>query len=80
MKNCGKGKRNKGGNTIYLHGVQVANVDKLSLTDCAALRLVLTNGEPVTRINQLNIFPEAGIVSNSKDYELNGLTHIKIDN
>ena len=78
MKNCGKGKRNKGGNVIYLHGVQVAKIDKLNLNDCADFRLFLTNGEPVTRINQLNIFPKAEIVSNNKSYEISGLTNNKI--
>jgi len=75
MKNCGKGKRNKGGNAIYMYGVQLAKVDNLNMNDCADFRLFLTNGDPVTQINHLNIFPKAEIVSNSKSYELTGLTH-----
>jgi len=75
LKNCGKGKRNKGGNAIYLYGVQLAKVDNLKMNDCADFRLFLTNGDPVTKINHLNIFPKAEIVSNSKLYEITGLTH-----
>lgn len=75
IKNCGKGNRNKGGNAIYLHGVQLTKVSNLNMIDCADFRLFLSNGEPVTRIDNLNIFPKAGIVSNTKEYELSGLTH-----
>lgn len=75
MTKCGKGKRNKGQNVIYLHGVQWTKVDNLKLNDCADFRLFLTNGDPVTRINQLNIYPKAEIVSNKKGYELTVLTH-----
>jgi len=77
MTKCGKGSRNKGGNAIYLHGVQLAKVDNLNMNDCADFRLFLTNGDPVTRINRLNIFPKAEIVSNSKIYEIANLTHDK---
>jgi poly(beta-D-mannuronate) lyase len=75
MSKCGKGQRNKGQNVIYLHGVQWTKVDNLKLNECADFRLFLTNGDPVTRINQLNIYPEAEIVSNNKGYELTKLTH-----
>lgn len=75
MKNCGKGNRNKGGNSIYLYGVQLAKVNNLNMIDCADFRLFLSNGEPVTRIEKLNIYPKAEIVSNSKDFEITGLTY-----
>jgi poly(beta-D-mannuronate) lyase len=75
MKNCGKGKRNKGGNAIYLHGVQLAKVNNLKLNESADFRLFLSNGDPVTQIDRLNIYPKAEIISNSKIYELTGLTH-----
>jgi poly(beta-D-mannuronate) lyase len=75
ISKCGKGKRNKGQNVVYLHGVQWTKVDNLKLNECADFRLFLTNGDPVTRINQLNIYPIAEIVSNNKGYELTMLTH-----
>ncbi len=75
MTNCGKGNRNSGQNVIYLHGVQVAKVNNLKLNNCADFRLFLSNGEPVTLIDNLNIFPAGDIVSNNKSYELTNLTH-----
>ena len=75
MSICGKGQRNKRQNVVYLHGVQWTKVENLRLKECADFRLFLTNGDPVTRINQLNIYPKAEIVSNNKGYELTMLTH-----
>jgi poly(beta-D-mannuronate) lyase len=75
MSKCGKGQRNKGQNVLYLYGVQWTKVDNLKLNECADFRLFLTNGDPVTRVNQLNIYPKAEIVSNNRGYELNVLTH-----
>ena len=75
ITNCGKGKRNPGQNVIYLHGVQLAKINNLNLVESADFRLFLTNGDPVTKIDKLNIYPEADIVSNNKKYELTNLTH-----
>jgi poly(beta-D-mannuronate) lyase len=75
MSKCGKGQRNKGQNVVYLHGAQWTKADNLKLNECADFRLFLTNGDPVTRINQLNIYPKAEIVSNNKGYQLTMLTH-----
>ena len=79
MTNGGKGKRNPGQNVIYLHGVQLAKINRLNLTESADFRLFLTNGEPVTKIDRLNIFPEGEIVSNNKSYELTNLTHTAVE-
>jgi poly(beta-D-mannuronate) lyase len=75
MVNCGKGKRNTGQNVIYLHGVQLAKINNLKLNECADFRLFLTNGEPVTKIDHLSIFPKAEIVSNNKSFELTNFTN-----
>ena len=75
MMNCGKGRRNLGQNVIYLHGVQLTKIKNLNLTESADFRLFLTNGEPVTKIDQLNIYPESDIVSNNKKYVVTNLTH-----
>ncbi len=72
----GNGSRNKGHNVLYLYGVQHANINNLSLNSCADFRMFLGKDEPVCQIKNLNIFPKAEIVSNSKAFELTGLTHI----
>jgi len=75
MTNCGKGNRNPGQNVIYLHGVQLSIITDLNLYECADFRLFLSNGDPVTQIDNLNIFPKAEIVSNNKSYELTNFTN-----
>ncbi|WP_372774977.1 polysaccharide lyase 6 family protein [Mangrovibacterium sp.] len=81
FKNCkviksGLDKRNKTGGSIYIHGVQIANVQDVDFLDSAPVKLHLTNGEPITKISNINIYPKAQIVSNSDAYELDSLTHI----
>lgn len=78
VKNAGKGKRNKSGGSMYLHGVQLSRIDASSFSNSAPLMLHLTNGEPKTIITDLNIYPKAGLESNSKDYVIKGLTHKKL--
>lgn len=46
----GNGKRNKTGSSIYLHGVQVANVSENLWQDSAPIAVEHTVGEPKTRI------------------------------
>ncbi len=71
----GFGKRNKTGGSISLHGVQVADISKSSFNYSAPFIMFLTNGEPVTNIKNLNIFPKANIVSNSREFNLENLSH-----
>lgn len=73
--NSGLDKRNKTGGSIYLHGVQIANISDSDFRDSAPFVLHLTNGEPVTSISDINIYPKAPIVSNSPEYLLKNLTH-----
>lgn len=75
ITNCGNGKRNKEHHAISLHGVQWASIDQLNMIESADFNLFLSNGEPVTKISNLNIYPKGDIVSNSKKYQLTGLTH-----
>lgn len=75
--NCGHEKRNKFGASIYLHGVQVAEVEDSEFIQSAPVRLFLTNGEPRIRLSGLNIYPKTDIVSNSDAYVINQLTHKK---
>lgn len=78
VSNSGHAKRNKIEGSIYLHGVQVANIRESSFTNSAPLKLHLTNGEPKTFITDVNIFPKADIDSNSKEYKAENLTYNKL--
>ncbi|MFD2164817.1 chondroitinase-B domain-containing protein [Thalassotalea euphylliae] len=59
VNNLGLGKRNKSGASLFLHGVQVTDVEKNQLTNAAPIIVEHTVGEPITRItdNTLNKSP-----------------------
>jgi poly(beta-D-mannuronate) lyase len=48
LKNVGKGRRNKSAASVYLHGVQVANINKNKVFDSAPIDIEHTVGQPVT--------------------------------
>lgn len=79
IKNSGFDKRNKIKGSIYLYGVQVANISESNFSESAPFMLHLTsNGEPITNISDLNIYPKATIKANSKEFNLKNLTHKKL--
>ena len=57
LKNVGLGNRNKSMSSLFLHGVQVTNVDQNSVLNSAPISIEHTVGEPITRI-QNNRFTE----------------------
>lgn len=48
--NSGKGKRNKTSSSLYLHGVQVTNVENNSFKNTADIVIEHTVGEPITAV------------------------------
>lgn len=50
LKNVGKGRRNKVSASVYLHGVQVANISKNKVFDSAPINIEHTVGQPVTAV------------------------------
>jgi len=50
LKNVGKGKRNKSAASVYLHGVQVAQINQNKLFDSAPINIEHTVGEPITAV------------------------------
>jgi poly(beta-D-mannuronate) lyase len=73
----GKGKRNKSGETITIHGVQLAQMTNSLFSNCAPIEIYLTNGEPINRITNNNIYPETPFKTNSKDFKPGQLTFEK---
>ncbi len=59
VQNLGLGKRNKSNASLFLHGVQVSNIEGNQLSNAAPIVVEHTVGEPKTSIinNQLNISP-----------------------
>jgi poly(beta-D-mannuronate) lyase len=72
----GNGRRNKSGALIALHGVQYASVTSSAFMNCAPVKVFHTNGEPITRFRNNNIFPESRIVCNSSDIKIEGQTSL----
>lgn len=75
INNCGKGSRNKAGNLIYLHGVQVTEIENLNINESADFKVFLSNDEPIVKLNKLNIYPKVEIKSNKKHDQLLKITH-----
>ena len=50
LKNVGKGSRNKRAASVYLHGVQVAQISENKFFDSAPIDIEHTVGEPVTAV------------------------------
>lgn len=66
--NVGHDKRNASGSAITLHGVQVAHIENSLFDHCQPLKLELTVGEPITRIEHCNFTESGGIVANREEY------------
>lgn len=69
VSNSGKGSRNRTGASFRFHGVQRLNFYDSNLTDSAPINLYLTNGEPITRFENITLEKTPGIISNHKGYE-----------
>jgi len=50
LKNVGAGSKNKFRSSIYLHGVQVTQIENNDFSDSPAIKIEHTVGEPVTRV------------------------------
>lgn len=74
-ENSGFDKRNKLQVSVYLHGVQMAQIKASSFISSAPLKFHFTNGEPQMQISGLNIYPKTAILANRKAYTLEGLSH-----
>ncbi|RED96595.1 polysaccharide lyase 6 family protein [Marinoscillum furvescens] len=64
----GNGKRNKIGGSLYFHGVQNLKVQNNTWRNSAPLKLHLTNGEPVTQLEDLTYINTPKHESNSTAY------------
>ena len=52
LNKVGKGKRNKNAASVYLHGVQVAQISENKLVDSAPIDIEHTVGEPITAVTK----------------------------
>lgn len=66
--NIGHGRRNKSGASLRFHGVQNLSVRNSAWDDSAPLALFLTNGEPVSLIQDVVMANTASIRANRDEY------------
>lgn len=69
ISKSGKGTRNKVDAALRFHGVQKLNVDKVDFTESAGIDLFMTNGEPITKISNINFIGSDGLKTNNEPYE-----------
>ncbi|HAP63040.1 MAG TPA: hypothetical protein DCR93_27265 [Cytophagales bacterium] len=70
----GKDKRNKTGNSLRFHGVQLLEMEGCTWEDSAPLGLHLTNGEPRTNIRE-SLFTRSGLI----EFNRLGFNAINVD-
>ncbi len=73
--NTGLGRRNKSGASLKFHGVQRLNISNSTWEASAPLELYLTNGEPITVIEDVVMKDTAAIRSNNDQYTIRNVTY-----
>ena len=75
LQNVGKGKTHRTGASMYFHGVQNLHIDDTTLTDSAPISLYLTNGEPITVIENVTHNNTPKIRANNEEYSVENVTY-----
>ncbi len=75
FSNVGLGSRNKSGASMLFHGVQKLHIADSTWNDSAPLELFLTNGEPITRIEDVVMKGTAPIRANNDGYEVENVIY-----
>lgn len=77
LKNVGKGKTHRTGASMYFHGVQNLHIDDTTITDSAPISLYLTNGEPITVIENVSHINTPKIKANNTEYNVDNVSYQK---
>jgi poly(beta-D-mannuronate) lyase len=73
--NTGHGTRNKSGASLIFHGVQKLHISNSSWSNSAPLELYLTNGEPITVIEDVVMEDTAPLRANNNEYEIDNVVY-----
>ncbi|MDJ0711945.1 MAG: polysaccharide lyase 6 family protein [Woeseiaceae bacterium] len=73
--NTGLGRRNKSGASLIFHGVQKLEISNSTWDKSAPLELFLTNGEPITVIEDVVMKNTGQIRANSDQYTIRNVTY-----
>ncbi|MBU2978134.1 polysaccharide lyase 6 family protein [Alteromonas sp. C1M14] len=75
LTNVGKGKTHRTAASMYFHGVQNLHISNTTIKDSAPISMYLTNGEPITVLDNLQLINTPNIKSNSDDYTAKDITY-----
>ncbi len=75
FSNIGNGRRNKTGASLRFHGVQKLNISDSTWDGSAPLELYLTNGEPITVIEDVVMKDTSAIRANRDEYTIRNVTY-----
>ncbi|MGY0638223.1 MAG: polysaccharide lyase 6 family protein [Paraglaciecola chathamensis] len=75
LTNVGKGSTHRSGASMYFHGVQKLNISDTNWNDSAPLKLFLTNGGPITVIEDVEMKNSGKIRANKDQYESSNVTY-----
>lgn len=73
--NVGKGSTHRTGASMYFHGVQKLHIADTQWQDSAPLELHLTNGDPITLIEDVTMKNTPKIRANNSGYEVKNVTY-----
>ncbi|WP_241906504.1 polysaccharide lyase 6 family protein [Shewanella sp. 10N.286.51.B7] len=79
ITNVGNGKQNKSQASLYLHGAQVADINKNHFNNSAYINIEHTTGEPMTQVTH-NQFIDSGAVKVTELYSISESTAKLSDN
>ena len=68
LKNVGQDKRNKNESAIHMHGVQYAELTNLKISDSRKIHMHLIVGDPIIKLENIELNKSEEIYSNSKAY------------
>lgn len=75
LSNVGKGSTHRSGASMYFHGVQKLNISHTTWDKSAPLELFLTNGEPITVIEDVEMKDTGKIRANNTEFEAKNVTY-----
>lgn len=76
ISDSGKGSRNKAVASLKFHGVQRLNISASEINNSAPIELYLTNGEPITEIEDLLLVNTPSIKSNNNRYKISNIKSV----
>jgi poly(beta-D-mannuronate) lyase len=75
LTNVGKGPTHRSGASMYFHGVQKLNISNTTWNKSAPLELFLTNGDPITVIENIVLNDSGEIRANNSEYKTKNVTY-----